>query len=695
MPPPPRRRGAPLNSSSTTTTTGTTSGGQALATTNNNTTTGSLNRSSTRSLQATSSPTRNDTSNNNKRTNNNASRNVKVQSPQRNKKMENTADGGKRARSYATTNNVVDASSSPNNNSRKSKSNGNDVPAVPATVPKASFLSERRFTNVNVASRISDTTKKALRDNFGHEYLSKVQALTFDHLMSGKDVFVKSKTGSGKTMAFLLPMIERAYLSRARTAALPPPYSSAPYARAHTIVLSPTKELAAQTFEEARKLLPPTPGSSGTGMRAALVIGGNDKKKDMRTLSSYAAGDIAVLVATPGRLNDYVQTAPDGFKERVIANVSSIVLDEADRMLDAGFRQPLENILNAASSSSVAQRQTVLVSATMPASVLELSRKYMRPDSAVIDVAALSGTPEDDNEPEARVNPDVRHRALVVSHTLFPHALLHALCEHAASNATAFKIVVFFPFKRQVQLMAALLRKVTPSCLSSDTKLLEIHADLDQKVRNRASDDFRQSSRAVLMGTDVIARGVDYPDVTLVLQMGLTDRETYVHRVGRTGRAGKKGDALLVLAPFEEASMRKRLDGFGVEWLRESSGHAGRIDNNTTKKNNSGSIKKTNLNSYSNAKAKVNTTAKGDPSSSVTITVKPELNAAAAKLVSEEGGLFRRAYGSWLGFYGSESHGMGVPEPQLETEAAAAFAALGLKEPPALTPELRKKMGYK
>lgn len=559
------------------------------------------------------------------------------------------------------------------------KNNSSNSAEAAAASAKNSFLSDRKFTNSNVQKMLSEPTLKAIKEKFGHERLSKVQAYTFDAMMQGKDVFAKSKTGSGKTMAFLLPMVERAYhsyrLSNSNSKKMSDNRNTRKVAatkglaRVHSVIVSPTKELAYQTHLEAVKLLSFAPG----GLRAELITGGSrNRNMDVKqALSDAKSKDIAVLTTTPGRLDDHVKNTP-GFAH-VMSQASAIVLDEADRMLDAGFRAALENILKAMSPE---KRQTILVSATMPANVLELSRKYMRPGETVtIDVAAASGQKD---EPEARVNPAVKHSAVVASHALVHHAAVQAICGHAAANSK-FKIIVFLPFKKQVDLLGALYRKVLPACLGADTSILQLHSDVDDRQRTKAYDTFRKADRAVLLGTDVIARGVDFPDVTFVVQMGLTERETYVHRVGRTGRAGRSGEAVLFLAEFEEPSMRRRLEGFGVEWLRATTfANARNAQNaqNARPRSNSSTV------NSSNSAKKIN------------VVIRPELDAAAKELVKTQPKLYNLAYMGWLGSYGSEANNIKVSKQQLEKEAAAAYAALGLQSPPVVSAERRKKMGY-
>lgn len=544
------------------------------------------------------------------------------------------------------------AAATSGNNAHSSSTGGDDLESGD------SFLSPRKFSNADVRAALSNATLKTVEHTFGYTNLSKVQALTMAPLLASADMFAKSKTGSGKTMAFLVPAVERAYAAKrmeAETSSIP----AFKYVRVFTVVVCPTKELAAQTYEEGVKLLR---FDERYHMRAALMIGGVNKGGDLRTLQDKRS-DVALLVATPGRLADHIATTP-GFKNEVMAGVKMVVLDEADRMLEAGFRSALETILDAVPKD---KRQTVLISATMPEGLLEIAAKYMRPGWRVVDTGGGNSERQDH---EVRVNPSVHHRALIVTHEQHPHALLQAMCEHAAARPS-FKIIVFFPFVKQVQLMAAFFRMLAPPCLGPQTQLLEIHSDLNQAQRQRMSDAFRNSSRAVLFGTDVIARGVDYPDVSFVLQSGITDRESYVHRVGRTGRAGRTGDALLVVVKFAERYMRKQLEGLGVEWLRA-------IDPRKSAAQNA------RVQSVQNASA---------PATPVVVAIRPDVIKAGEELARRDPKLYRRAFASWIGAYGSKARELGVSKPQLELQAVEEYRALGMREVPEISPMLRKKMG--
>ena len=470
------------------------------------------------------------------------------------------------------------------------------------TTRNTQFLSVRRYSNKSVKSALSASTLKAIKDTYGYERLSKVQSATLKALMAGDDCFVKSKTGSGKTMAFLVPAIEMA--AKARNIAI------------CCLVVSPTKELAMQTYTEAQKLL-----KFHTGLRAELVIGGHPVSTDKRNLEK--PGTIAVLVGTPGRLVDHIDNTP-AFKSSM-KGVKMIVLDEADNMLDMGFKKPLDAIFGATDGAT---RQTVLVSATMPADVMALADKRMKAGHKVIDVTG--------NAADApRVNPQVKHAMRVCPNDMYAHALAREVRPGA---------IVFFPTNVQTELMAEMFARAF-----KDYKVLQIHGGLNQSKRERAAEDFRQNPKAILFTSDVSARGVDYPGVTLVVQMGVTTEEHYTHRLGRGGRAGHAGEGVIVVLPFEAPGMKKTLAKLGVA-----------------------------VSDY--------TDLKHDPNIDK-ITAQVDGDAKLRKLAE-------KAYRSWVGAYASRAAQLGVKKPDIVKEADSLFAGLGLKKPPVISDATKKKMGF-
>lgn len=467
-----------------------------------------------------------------------------------------------------------------------------------------SFLSKRRYSNPSVKNLIGDTTLKAIGDVYGYKQLSKVQSATLDAILKGNDVFAKSKTGSGKTLAFLIPAIELSVKQQVET-------------RIFAVIISPTKELAIQTHDEATKLL-----KFHNGLRSVAVIGGRNKRLDIREFEK--PGRIAVLVATPGRLVDHLQGTP-GFKD-ALSKASMVVLDEADRMLDIGFRRPIEQVLGAMSP----KRQTILVSATMPRDVLELSQKYMKPDKKIIDVTGAA-----DDRP--MINPQVKHTALVVENDAIGCAMVQVLKEKAAQNK-AFKAIVFLPVVKMVAYVYELMRDVMPK----DVKLLAIHSDLSQGQRERAANEFRNANRAIMFGTDVIGRGVDFPDVTFVMQVGTTTKEDYTHRLGRAGRAGKAGEGVIVLGKFESDGMLKELRDVAP------APHAGLMG---------------------------------------------RTSAAACRELKGDMDMGKRAYMAWLGAYVSKARMLGMRKTEVVAAASGVFRGFGLKKTPEISDKLKMKMG--
>lgn len=532
------------------------------------------------------------------------------------------------------------------------------------------FLSNRRISNANVRQKLSNSTVRALsntsRGDAPIERLTKVQAATLEPLLSGQDVFVKSKTGSGKTMAFLIPAVERSLqaISSMRSSSSSSSSSSAqgtasihgtaplqgtasihgtaslqgtaPLQGVVCLVVSPTKDLAMQTFRVAERLL----RDNEHGLSPVLLIGGMDRRQDERTLQMSRP---KLIVATPGRLKDHLNTKTNQVQDRVHAeNVRAmftdlvvVVLDEADRMLDSGFVREVEYILSALPSN----RQTVMVSATISQSVRKLAGGFMKKDErGQVRVLNVAGSDDDNDDDAPRVSSNVQHRAMVVSHDEMFHALVGAICRHASDKGD-FKIMVFLPVVKYVILMAALLReyfKTGDACLphqDSSSSVLEIHSSMSQNERNQVMDAFRAGNRKILLGSDVVSRGVDFPHVSFVIQVGVTEHDTYVHRVGRTGRAVEKGQALLLLTEFEAGPVQRILSNLNVEWLNKPAGGVPKM---------------------------------------------PGAEQAMQAMYLNRRDMYEAAYGPWVGTYKSK-----LPKLKgvLEQEGKKALAGLGMQHP--------------
>ncbi|XP_078440443.1 DEA(D/H)-box RNA helicase family protein isoform X2 [Wolffia australiana] len=356
------------------------------------------------------------------------------------------------------------------------------------TTEEESILTPQRFEELN----ISPLTVKAL-SCAGFEQMTTVQAAALPSCLGGNDVLVKARTGTGKSLAFLIPAIEAA-LKRDEDSPnkrLPPIIS---------LILCPNRELASQVAAEATVLL-----GRHNGVGVLSLIGGTRFKVDQQRLESDPC---QIIVATPGRLLDHIENK-SGFSLRLMG-LKMLVLDEADHLLDLGFRKDIEKIVDCLPC----KRQSLLFSATIPKEVRRISQVVLKREHTYIDTVGKNGqdTP-----------PKVSQSYIIVPHNLLLHVAYQCLREHILQEAD---------YKMNVR---------------------EMHSRKPQLYRTRISNEFREGKRLILVTSDVSSRGINYPDVTLVLQMGVPcDREQYIHRLGRTGREGKNGRGIMLLAPFEE-----------------------------------------------------------------------------------------------------------------------------------------------
>lgn len=330
----------------------------------------------------------------------------------------------------------------------------------------------------------------------GYESMTDVQARSIPVLLAGQDLVAQSRTGSGKTAAFALPLLHTLDLSLRAPSAL---------------VLCPTRELSAQVAREFRKL-----GRRHKGLRVLVLAGGEARRLQESALSEGAH----VLVGTPGRLRDHLARG-----SLDLARLQTVVLDEADRMLEMGFEEDMSVILSALPKT----RQVAFFSATFPESIESMSAKYQRKPVRVT-VAV-----------EEAERAEIRHLATMVEPELRLEALRWVLETHPHESA-----LVFANFKASVAKIATNLASLG---LSVDC----LHGDLEQFDRDRVLAKFRNRSTRVLIATDVAARGLDVEGLDLIVNYELpTQPEIYIHRVGRTGRAGKTGIALSLVTPQEK-----------------------------------------------------------------------------------------------------------------------------------------------
>ncbi|BDG07921.1 DEAD/DEAH box helicase [Anaeromyxobacter paludicola] len=347
----------------------------------------------------------------------------------------------------------------------------------------------------------------------GYAAPTPVQAavLAADH--AGRDLLVSAQTGSGKTVAFGLAVAP----DLLGTGALPP--AGQPL----VLVIEPTRELAMQVQAELSWLYAPL------GARVTACVGGMDPRREQRAL---AAG-CHVVVGTPGRLCDHLDR-----KNLTLGALRALVLDEADEMLDMGFRDELELILAAAPS----KRRTIFFSATLPKPIVELARKYQQ------DALRIAATPA------GEAHQDIEYRAHFVSTRERERAVVNVLRLQDARSA-----LVFCNTREAVNHLSASLDE-------RGFATVAISGELTQAERTRALKQLRDGRARVLVATDVAARGLDLPDVSLVIHADLPrDAPGLLHRSGRTGRAGRKGVSVLLVPPARRALGERMLRTARVE----------------------------------------------------------------------------------------------------------------------------------
>ena len=325
----------------------------------------------------------------------------------------------------------------------------------------------------------------------GYTVPTPVQRYSISYTLDGKDLIVTSQTGSGKTAAFMLPVCTKLLsISKGRDPSV--------------CVLCPTRELAIQIFEETRKFV------KGTEIKSTCVFGGAPMGEQIRNLG-YGCD---IVIATPGRLIDIMK---GGFLS--LSSVRFLILDEADRMLDMGFEPQMQEVINGWDMPPPGERQTMLFSATFPTSVQNLARDFMRPDVSRISVG-MQDAPR-----------SIEQRFIYCTEAQKFSELLDVI--HDVDGPT----LVFAERKVSVD-------RIEEYLFEEGTAVVAIHGDRQMNQRLAALNAFTRGDARIMVATDVAARGLDISNVAHVINLDLpTDLDTYTHRIGRTGRAGKKGCA--------------------------------------------------------------------------------------------------------------------------------------------------------
>lgn len=352
----------------------------------------------------------------------------------------------------------------------------------------------------------------------GYAAPTPVQAAVLEPEALGRDLIVSAQTGSGKTVAFGLAMAGDL---------LGADGSMQPRSLPQALIIAPTRELALQVSREFIWLY----GSSGA--RITTCVGGMDASKERRALAAGAQ----IVVGTPGRLRDHLERGALD-----LSALRAVVLDEADEMLDMGFREDLEEILDA----TPPERRTLLFSATMPGSIVALARRYQR------DALRISTVSED------RGHGDISYQAVTVAPADIENAVVNLLRFHEAETA-----MLFCATRDNV-------RHLHASLVERGFGAVALSGEHSQNERNQALQALRDRRARVCVATDVAARGIDLPSLSLVVHVEIPrDAETLQHRSGRTGRAGKKGTAVLIVPYHRRKRVESMLRGARIpaQWI--------------------------------------------------------------------------------------------------------------------------------
>ncbi|HWJ88878.1 MAG TPA: DEAD/DEAH box helicase [Pelagibacterium sp.] len=373
------------------------------------------------------------------------------------------------------------------------------------------------FSELGLGDKVTEAVIAA-----GYTRPTDIQAQAIPHVLEKKDLIGIAQTGTGKTASFVLPMLTLLEKGRAR-ARMP-----------RTLILEPTRELAAQVHENFEKY------GKNHRLTVALLIGGVSFEDQNKKLDRGAD----VLIATPGRMLDHFERG-----RLLLTGVDILVIDEADRMLDMGFIPDIERICGLLP----ARRQTLFFSATMPPEIQKLTQRFLH-DPVRVEVARQNSTAD-----------TIDQKLLKVGKT--PAEKRAALRDQIRAAKDLQNAIVFCNRKRDVAIVARSLERHGFSAGA-------LHGDMDQKSRMETLDSFRAGALPILVASDVAARGLDIPAVSHVFNFDIpTHAEDYVHRIGRTGRAGRSGSAITLVGPGESKYVDAitKLIQRDIEWLPSGS----------------------------------------------------------------------------------------------------------------------------
>ncbi|KAI1185964.1 ATP-dependent RNA helicase MSS116 [Nemania serpens] len=482
--------------------------------------------------------------------------------------------------------------------------------SAPLTIPVSS--DEPRFSDLSEGGLVHPTLLRTLTEDLKFEYMTPVQAATLRPILTERsDILAQAKTGTGKTVAFLLPALQNLVNRNIK-----------PGSAVSLLVITPTRELALQIATEAKALLQRLPQ-----YKVCVAIGGTNKNAEEGRILQGCD----ILIGTPGRLYDHLS----GDSSPVVGKLQqldTLVLDEADRLLDMGFLASLKKIVACLPDRAVKPRQGMLFSATVPDYVQKVSGLVLSKEYKYISTIQKGEINTHERVPQRLITvPDFSDAAA---------GLLGALRqEQREVGVETFKAIVFAPTAALVNFYTQVLQQFPDM-----PPILSLHSRMTQSKRTNVTEKYRRAQRGILIATDVIARGMDFPAVTNVFQVGIpSDKESYVHRLGRTARAGAEGKGTFIISTHETWFSKWELKGIPFN------------------------------------EHPADLTAQDD-----------------IKRIAEQMDDHARTYQAWLGFYKSFVKRMGWDNVRLVAEANKfALEGLGAPEVPSLEKSTVGKMGLR
>jgi ATP-dependent RNA helicase MSS116 len=368
----------------------------------------------------------------------------------------------------------------------------------------------------------------------------------------------QAKTGTGKTLAFLLPVLQNVLDNDPQLARPGGRFQRSKPGDIRALIISPTRELAEQIAVEARKV------ASSTGIVVQTAVGGTQKREGLRRILMEGCH---VLVGTPGRLKDILSDPDSGVRA---PKLGALVLDEADRLLDDGFGPEIEEIQTYLPDPSQVDRQTLMFSATVPREVMGMVRRSMKPDYKFVKTVSDNEVPTHLSVPQKAVFLRGFENALP--------AVLEIAKKYVAQaeqnpSLRPFKAIVYFNVTADVQLAYEVFKELLNDPMDRRSghplgryNVFQMQSRLSQGQRTKSSESFRRSKSSILLSSDVTARGMDFPDVTHVIQIGTPrNRESYIHRLGRTARANKSGEGWILLHDQEYSDFRQKVGDLPIK----------------------------------------------------------------------------------------------------------------------------------